>query len=100
MSRFRRHKTEKVGSYRIFDVMRHELLDVEAGTTREVHTFVCRDWVSVVPVTRDGKFVLVRQYRIGIDAPTLEIPGGVIDEGQEPPGAALRELREETGYGG
>jgi 8-oxo-dGTP pyrophosphatase MutT (NUDIX family) len=98
--RFRRQKTDKVGSYRVFEVLRHELLDVEAGATREVFTFACRDWVSVVPVTRDGKFVLVRQYRIGVDGPTLEIPGGVIDEGQEPAGAALRELREETGYGG
>src|SRR5579859_5168356 len=100
MSRFRRQKTEKVGSYRVFDVLRHDLFDVEADATREVYTFACRDWVSVVPVTKDGDFVLVRQYRIGIDAPTLEIPGGVIDDGQEPAFAALRELREETGYGG
>src|SRR5260370_22608219 len=100
MSRFRRQKTDTIASYRVFDVLRHELLDVELGATREVYTFVCRDWVSVVPVTKEGSFVLVRQYRVGIDAPTLEIPGGIIDEGQDPAGAALRELREETGYGG
>jgi ADP-ribose pyrophosphatase len=100
MSIFRRQKTERVGAYRVFDVLRHEMVDGEGRPLRDAFTFVCRDWVSVVPVTTEGDFVLVRQYRHGIDAPTIEIPGGIMDEGQEPAGAAARELREETGYGG
>src|SRR3954463_14451488 len=99
MSTLRRQKTERVGSFRIFDVLRHEAVDSEGGRVHEGFTFACPDWVAVVPVTADGHFVLVRQYRHGVDAPTLEIPGGIIDEGQDPAGAALRELREETGYG-
>jgi len=58
------------------------------------------DWVNVVPVTRRGELVLVRQERHGIAAPTLEIPGGMIDPGETPSAAALRELLEETGYRG
>jgi ADP-ribose pyrophosphatase len=58
------------------------------------------DWVNVVPVTRDGRAVMVNQYRFGIGATTLETPGGMIDAGEDSLMAARRELLEETGYGG
>jgi 8-oxo-dGTP pyrophosphatase MutT (NUDIX family) len=44
--------------------------------------------------------VLVRQFRFGIDGFSLEIPGGVMDAGEDPVLAGLRELREETGHVG
>ena len=100
MSKIRRKTSECVGDYRIFSLHRHELVDAEGHRLHDAFTFAMRDWVSIVPVANDGKFVFVRQYRQGIDAPTLEVPGGIIDEGQTPSEAALRELREETGYGG
>jgi 8-oxo-dGTP pyrophosphatase MutT (NUDIX family) len=100
MSRIRRKTTECVGDYRIFTLHRHELVDAQGQHLHHAFTFAMRDWVSIVPVTNDRKFVFVRQYRCGIDAPTLEVPGGIIDEGQTPSEASLRELREETGYGG
>ena len=57
------------------------------------------DWVNVVPVTPAGEVVLVRQYRHGIQSPSLEIPGGTLDRRDEDPrAAAARELLEETGY--
>ena len=57
------------------------------------------DWVTVVPITAAGRVVMIRQYRHGTGEIGLEIPGGVIDPGEEPLAAARRELREETGYG-
>lgn len=54
---------------------------------------------AVVPVTDDGKILMVRQYRNSLDRYTLEIPAGGLNSKDEPTmEAAARELEEETGY--
>lgn len=57
-----------------------------------------RDWVNVVALTPEKRLVMVQQFRFGTGKVTLEIPGGVIDPGEETRAAAERELREETGH--
>jgi 8-oxo-dGTP pyrophosphatase MutT (NUDIX family) len=60
-----------------------------------------RDWAIVVPVldtARGREFVMVRQWRHGVRELSLEFPGGVIEGGEDPEAAAIRELEEETGY--
>ncbi len=53
----------------------------------------------VVPVTDEGKILMVRQYRNALDRETLEIPAGKLDNPDEPKSeCAARELEEETGY--
>jgi ADP-ribose pyrophosphatase len=56
------------------------------------------DWANVVALTDAGEAVLVRQFRFGVEANSLEIPGGMLDAGEEPAQGAARELLEETGY--
>ncbi len=58
------------------------------------------DWVNIVPVTLDGKIILVEQYRHASGLVHLEIPGGSMDRGsgEDPKRAAMRELAEETGF--
>ncbi len=56
------------------------------------------DWVNVVAFTGAGELLVVEQFRHGIDAATLEIPGGGCDAGEAPEAAARRGLREETGF--
>ena len=54
---------------------------------------------AVVPVTKDGKILMVRQYRNALDRQTLEIPAGALDWPEEPKiNCAYRELEEETGF--
>lgn len=55
-------------------------------------------FAAVVPVTGDGRVVLVRQWRQPVGGFTLELPGGGVEMGEDPGGAARRELREEAGY--
>ena len=56
------------------------------------------DSVQVFALTKDGRVVLVKQYRPGADREEIELPGGRIDEGESKEQAAHRELKEETGY--
>jgi 8-oxo-dGTP pyrophosphatase MutT (NUDIX family) len=56
------------------------------------------DWVNVVAVTPAQKIVTVTQYRFGVRRRTVEIPAGIINPGETPEQAAIRELREETGF--
>lgn len=57
-----------------------------------------RDSVNVIPLTTTGEIIFVRQFRFGIEAETLELPGGLTEPDENPEEAAKRELREETGY--
>lgn len=58
------------------------------------------DWVNVVALTANDEVVMIEQYRHGLAEVTLEIPGGMLDPGEDPAQAGLRELEEETGYRG
>ena len=59
------------------------------------------DWAIVIPeieTERGGQFIMVRQWRPGSGALSLEFPGGVLEENEDAAAAAARELLEETGY--
>ena len=62
------------------------------------HALGQADYVHVLPMTRAGSIVLVRQYRPVIERWTLELPGGLRDTGENAETTAARELREETGF--
>lgn len=84
----------------IFDVnsIERASCDGRSGTFLEIKT---PGWVNIIPVFTgtDGKryFVMERQFRHGSASVTLEFPAGLIEEGEKPEDAALRELWEETG---
>ena len=89
---------EPVADCRIFSVERSLAESPVDGSRHGFYRIRSQDWAQVVPITREGEIVLVRQYRHGPGRVTLEIPGGLVDPGEDPGAAALRECLEETGY--
>ena len=95
MREWRPESRERLFRHRILSLWRHLL--ASGDDRREALIVEAPDWVNVVPLTDDGRVLLVRQWRYGIAAPTLEIPGGMVEE-SDPQAAAARELEEETGH--
>jgi ADP-ribose pyrophosphatase len=84
--------------YRVFTTAFVDGTHPQTGARHRFSLIDCVDWVNILALTPDDRVVLLRQYRVGIDAVCLEIPGGMIDAGEAPLAAAQRELVEETGY--
>jgi 8-oxo-dGTP pyrophosphatase MutT (NUDIX family) len=92
--------SEPLGNYRVFTVRRDISVDPRDNREHDFFVIEAPDWVNVIPLTLDGKTVLIEQYRHGTREITLEIPGGMVDDGESPDVAARRELLEETGFSG
>ncbi len=99
-SRWEKLGHQPVASTRVFDLHHVRYKHPRRGTERDFVVAHPPDWVNVIALTPDGHLVLVRQFRFGVDDFALEIPGGVIERGEDPLTAGPRELREETGYAG
>ena len=81
--------------------LRQELVELPNG--RQIPTWYIYDfpdWINVIAITKDGKYVMESQYRHGIGLTNYELCAGVVDAGEELLHAAKRELFEETGFGG
>ena len=68
------------------------------GESDPHYAISAEDYVTVVALSRDDRFILVRQFRPAVEGYTLEFPAGHLDAGESPKDSANRELIEETGY--
>lgn len=95
---WKRKKSREVADCRVFKV-REDFCERD-GDREESTFFVIEnpDWVNIIALTPDDKVVLIEQFRHGTEAVTLELPGGMLDEGEAPETTARRELAEETGF--
>jgi 8-oxo-dGTP pyrophosphatase MutT (NUDIX family) len=89
---------EQVFSTPIFDLHKRRSAHPKRGE-RDFFIINPTDWVNIIPLTPRREVVMVRQFRHGISAFTIEVPGGMVDTTDETPGpAGRREMREESGY--
>lgn len=84
----------------IFKVLSREMKIESEDHSATFSIVEAPDWINVIALTDDNEIVLVEQYRYGIEAPTLELPGGMVDSGEHPKQTSIRELKEETGFAG
>lgn len=84
--------------YRIFRSVAVRAAHPQTGAERTFTVLDSPDWINIIAITPDDLVVLIRQFRHGTERVHIEIPGGMVDPGEDHETAARRELLEETGF--
>ncbi len=84
--------------YNLFSVEIDTCKSPRTGLSHDFQVLMSPDWVAVIALTKEKEVVLVNQFRHGIRELSLELPGGLVKEGQTPLKSAAEELAEETGF--
>src|SRR5690349_21686722 len=72
--------------------------ELPSGKLLEAVVLEFRSWANILAVTKNNEVVLIKQYRHGVQDVLWEIPGGVVENEEDPAAGVRRELLEETGY--
>lgn len=82
---------------KIIDV-KVDTISLPDGKTAKREVVVRGDATAIVPIDEKGNVILVEQYRHPVGDMVLEIPAGMLEEGEDPKACAIRELEEETSF--
>lgn len=96
--RWKKISSKRIANCRAFGVLENETERVSDGERTSFFAIDIPDWANVIALTPSNEVVMIEQYRHGTETVALELPGGIIDENEDPETAARRELAEETGY--
>jgi len=97
---WKRLSSEAHADCHVYRILRERWANEAQASTGDFFVMDVGDWVVAFALTRTGKCVLVRQFRFGTGDFSWELPAGVVEKGEEPVVAGVRELYEESGYRG
>jgi len=91
-------KSEEILFLNIFNVVRKTYQRPDTKTEFKANILELPDWVNIVGINEDDQLLLIKQFRFGTNNIELEIPGGIMEPDETHKEAAIRELKEETGF--
>jgi 8-oxo-dGTP pyrophosphatase MutT (NUDIX family) len=99
-SSWEKERSDLHADCRVFRILRERWQDLGKRASSDFFVMEVADWALAIALTDDNRCVLVRQWRFGSQDFTWELPAGVVDPGETPLEAGMRELYEESGYKG
>jgi 8-oxo-dGTP pyrophosphatase MutT (NUDIX family) len=97
ISKWKVLKEEDISPSKWYPLFRHEVQLPSGHIMDDYYISKLGDVAMIIPVTSEGEFFFVRQYKHGIQEITLEFPAGLVESGQTPLSTAYAELEQETG---
>tara|TARA_B100001123_G_scaffold72007_1_gene80848 strand:+ start:237 stop:776 length:540 start_codon:yes stop_codon:yes gene_type:complete len=91
--------TKQIFGNKFFGFREDKVLSPKTESAHPVWVMDAPTWINIIPITKKQKVIMIKQYRFGSREISLEIPGGMVDADEGAFSAAIRELKEETGYG-
>lgn len=91
-------QTKQIFGNSVFGLREDTVVSPKTNNKHPVWVMNAPTWVNIIPITKEQKVVMVKQYRFGSKGISLEIPGGMVDKEEDPKIGAIREMKEETGY--
>lgn len=91
-------KTERIFDSEYVKVDKDDVILPHGREIKDFYKVTIKDCAAIVAVTPDNQIILKKEYRHCYGKELIEVPAGVLEDGEEPIQAAKRELEEETGY--
>ncbi len=98
MKKWIKEEQSELFNEKLYNIQNYKCFHPDKKVTHNFHIIETFDWINIIALTDDNKFIMVKQHRLGTDDLTIETVAGLIEEKEDPLEAARRELLEETGY--